>query len=111
MSNEKDRKEKHDNVSNKKDRKEKHDMARVTPQQQRERALMGAISRCAAERELDTDAEVAGFLGMDTHSYSRYRRMKFQTRGFLLFCKIARQLGLTGREVCAAVGVPYEEEK
>lgn len=86
-------------------------MARVTPQQQRERALMGAISRCVSERELATDAEVAGFLGMEPYTYCRYKRMKFQTNGFLVFCKMARQLGLTGREVCAAVGVPYEEEK
>ena len=86
-------------------------MARVTPQQQREKALMGAISRCVSERELETDADVAGFLGMEPYTYGRYRRMKFQTPGFLLFCKMARQLGLTGREVCAAVGVPYEEEK
>ena len=86
-------------------------MARVTPQQQRERALMGAIGRCLSERELTTDAEAAGFLGMEPYTFGRYRRMKFQTPGFLLFCNIARRLGMTGREVCAAVGVPYEEER
>lgn len=86
-------------------------MARVTPQQQRERALMGAIGRCVSEKGLHNDIDVAAYLGMLPQSYGRYRRMKFQTPGFLLFCKVARRLGFTGREVCAAVGVPYEEEK
>lgn len=86
-------------------------MARMTPQQQREKALMGAIGRCLSERGLHTDIEAAAYLGMLPQSYGRYRRIKFQTPGFTLFCKMARQLGMTGKEVCAAVGVPYEEEK
>lgn len=84
-------------------------MARTTAQQKREKALVGAIGRSAAEKGLHTDAEIAAYLGMLPQSYGRYRRENFQTKGFLTFCFIARRLGLTGREVCAAVGVPYDD--
>lgn len=86
-------------------------MARTTPQQQREKALVGAIGRSLAEKGLHSDVDVAAYLGMLPQSYGNYRRKNFQTPGFLTFCKIARKLGLTGREVCAAVGVPYEDPK
>lgn len=69
---------------------------------------MVAIARSAAEMELENDKEVAEKLGMSPQSYGKYKKKRFQTPGFLLFSKMARALHLTGREVCAAVGVPYE---
>lgn len=81
---------------------------RETDQQKRERALMVAIARSAAEMDLENDKEMAELLGMSPQSYGQYKKKRFQTPGFLLFCKMARTLHMTGREVCAAVGVPYD---
>ncbi len=73
----------------------------------RERAVMLAVARCQVELGFQYDLQVAGFLGMLPQFYGRYKRMKFQTPWFLLFCKMARQLGFTDREVCESVGIKY----
>lgn len=84
-------------------------MARLTEQQKREKALMIAIARSTTELELYHDKDIAEFLGISAQSYHKYKKKKFQTSGLLLFAKMARHLHFTGREVCAAIGVPYED--
>lgn len=69
---------------------------------------MVAVARSTAELELSKDKDVAEFIGISAQSYYQYKKKKFQTPGMILFSKMARALHLTGREVCAAVGVPYE---
>lgn len=81
---------------------------RETDQQKREKALMVAIARGAAEMELDTDKEVAEKLGMKPQNYSKAKKKHFQSPGFVMFCKMARILHFSGRELCTIVGVPYE---
>ena len=84
-------------------------MARETEQQKREKALMVAIARSTAELELTQDKDIAEFLGISAQSYHQYKKKKFQTPGLMLFSKMARRLHFTGREVCAVIGVPYED--
>lgn len=81
---------------------------RETEQQKREKALLVAVARSSTELGLYSDKEIAEFLGISPQSYYQYKKKRFQTPGFQLFCKMARTLHMTGREVCAAVGVPYE---
>lgn len=82
---------------------------RVSEQERREKALMGTIAKHAAEMGLYEGKDIAAFLGMSPQSYGQYRKKKFQTPGFILFCFIARKFQMSGREVCAAVGVPYAD--
>lgn len=86
-------------------------MARLTPQQRREKALAGAVSRAKTEMGFRTDTEIAVFLGMNPSTYSYYRRKNFQNMDIDMFGTIARKIGLTGREICAAMGVQYEDQK
>lgn len=84
-------------------------MSRQTPQQQREKALLGAIGKHTAEMGLHKDCDIARHIGMSPQSWGKYRAKNFQIHGLLVFSLIARRLGFTGREVCAIVGVPYED--
>lgn len=82
---------------------------RLTDQQRRERALKVAIARAAAEEGLELDKDIAKVIGMTDKTYSYYKKKKFQNANLEQFGRLVRNLGLTGREVCAAVGIPYEE--
>lgn len=82
---------------------------RLTEQQRRERALAGAIARAAAEEGLELDKDIAKVIGMTDKTYSYYKKKKFQNANLEQFGRLARNLRLTGREVCAAIGIPYEE--
>lgn len=86
-------------------------MSRMTAQQQREKALLGAIGKHTAEMGLRKDCDIANHIGMSPQSYAKYRAKNFQIHGLLVFSLIARRLGFTGREVCAIVGVPYEDKE
>lgn len=85
-------------------------MARLTPQQRREKALLGAIGKHTAEMGLRRDCDIAARIGMSRQSWSKYRNKNFQMPGLLVFGLIARRLGFTGREVCEIVGVPYDDK-
>lgn len=80
---------------------------RISEQERREKALMGIMAKHAAEMGLHTDKDVAELLGISPESYGQYKRKKFQTPGFLLFCKIVNKLQLDGREICTITGAPY----
>lgn len=82
---------------------------RLTDQQRRERALKIAIARAAAAEGLERDKDIAKVVGMTDRTYSYYKQKKFQNTNLEQFGRLARSLRLTGREVCAAVGIPYEE--
>ena len=81
---------------------------RETDQQKRERFFLAAVERGKTQQGFRYDKDVAEALGMNKDSYSLYKRKAFQNLNFSLFCKMARLLKLTGREVCTIIGVPYE---
>lgn len=76
---------------------------------QREKALIGAIAKHAAEMGLSKDREIADHIGITPQSFAVYKGKNFQMHGLTLFSIMARRLGFTGKEVCAIVGVPYED--
>lgn len=82
--------------------------AQETARDKREKALLLAVKRAKLDRHYEYDYEMADFLGLCSQSYSQYKKRAFQNMNFDLFCEMARKLKLTGREVCEAVGVPYE---
>lgn len=82
---------------------------RMTEQQRRERALLGAVGRGKACAGLNTDKAVAEAISVAPCTYSRLKAGAFQGMDLGKFGQLARTLGLTGREVCEAVGVPYHE--
>lgn len=74
----------------------------------REKSLLRAVERGKAERDFKRDYMLAKELGMKPANYSRYKKNCFQNMNFSLFCKMARVVHMTGRELCDAVGIPYE---
>ncbi len=84
-------------------------MARVTPQQARENALVGAVGRSAAVLGLNTATQIAEYTGMSLTVFCKYRKKNYQSMNFDKICRMARMLKFTGREWCAAAGIPYEE--
>ncbi len=84
-------------------------MARATPQQARENALNGAVGRAAGEMGLRTAVQIADYIGMTPPNFREYKRKNYQNMDFDKICRMARKLKLTGREWCAAAGIPYEE--
>ena len=85
--------------------------APATAQERRERALTRAIARGKADMGLEYDCQVAELMGMSKYSYSMYKKQKFQNLDLLQFALLANTLKLTGREVCACIGVPYDDPK
>lgn len=83
---------------------------RLTEQQRRERALMGAIARAATEEGLAYDKDIADAIGLTRTNYVYHKKYGFQSLTLMRFGVIARRLHLTGKEVCVALGVPYEEK-
>ena len=84
---------------------------RMTEQQRREKALRVAVSRGKEERGYRHDMDVADAIGVNRSTYYRYRRESFQQMDLMHFAKLVKVLGLTGREVCSAFGVPYGGEE
>lgn len=82
---------------------------RDTPQQKREAAFRSAVAGHAAALELKYASEVAEFLDIPYRTYSGYRQGSFQRMPFEKAAAMARKLKMTGREWCAAAGIPYEE--
>ena len=81
-----------------------------TAQSRRESALIGAVARGMDETGIRRDCHLAEKLGIAKTTFSRYRSFKFQVMQLRDFSKMARLLGLTGKEVCEAIGVPYEDQ-
>ena len=83
----------------------------ATPREKRERALLRAIARGKADQGLEYDCQVAQRIGISKNYYSALKKEKFQGLDLERFTRLAQSLRLTGREVCACVGVPYEDPK
>lgn len=83
-------------------------MARETEQQKRERALLAAVARGKVQKGFDRDVDLAIAVGIAESTFCRYKKDGFQKMDLYRFGMMARKLGLSGREICAAVGVPFE---
>ncbi len=85
-------------------------MARETEQQKRERALMASIARGKAQKGYARDVDVAMAIGVSEATFCRSKKKGFQNMDVYKFGLMARKLGLTGREVCAALGVTWADQ-
>lgn len=75
----------------------------------REKALMRAINRCSFELELPSKLRLSEYLHIPFSTLRLQMDGNCQSMKLRDFGAMARRLGMTGREVCAAVGVPYED--
>lgn len=82
---------------------------RLTEQQLRERTLAGAVARAQKESGCRYDKDAARLVGIPASTYYRYKKEAFRGCDFWTFSKIARKLHMRGREVCACIGIPYED--
>ena len=82
---------------------------RDTPQQQREAAFRSAVAGHAAALEFKHDIEIAELLDMPQQTFSKYKKASFQKMPFEKAAAMGRKLKMTGREWCAAAGIPYED--
>lgn len=84
---------------------------RLTEEQQREKALLRAIARAQVDMDLPDDQDIACVLGISSSVYSKRKKKLYQGFGFERASQLARQLHLTGKEVCEIIGVPYVPER
>ena len=82
---------------------------RRSAQERRKYALAAAIARGKVDKGIRTDAQLAEKLGMSSQRLYYHRKRYYQMMKVGEFCRMARELGFTGRELCAAVGVPYSD--
>lgn len=82
---------------------------RQTEQQRREKALLTTLAKAKIENDLAHDNDVANFLHMDVNTYRYRKRAAFQRTPLEDFARMARMLRFSGRDVCAMLGVPYED--
>ena len=76
-------------------------------QERREQALMVAVDRCRREKGYRWDYQMANLVGTCNSNYSHLQKHRFQSMRLNDFGKMARRLGMTDKEVCAALGVKY----
>lgn len=81
---------------------------RKTPQQLREAELKTAIVHGMNLNGIRNQTELAGMMGWSPNKSSRLYREAYQGMKFGEFCELVRRLHLTGKEICNAIGVPYE---
>lgn len=81
-----------------------------TEQQARETAIRSAVARGMARKSLHSVGELADALDINPGTLYHYRAGNYQKMDFGKFSRMARYLGLTAEEVCAAVGVNYERK-
>ncbi len=77
----------------------------------REKALMRAINRCQFERGLCSVLKLSAFLHVPYSTLRVALGENCQSMKLRDFGEMARRLGFTGREVCAMLGVPYDDER
>lgn len=75
----------------------------------REKALMRAIARCQFELGARSILKLSEFLHVPFSTLRLQMEGNCQSMKLRDFGEMARRLGLTGREVCDALGVPYED--
>lgn len=76
--------------------------------ERRNESLVKAVERGKAESNFKRDYMLANALGMKPASLSTYKKHSYQNMNFSLFCEMARAIHMTGKELCDAVGIPYE---
>lgn len=76
----------------------------------REKTVMRAINRCSFELGLGSTLKISEFLHVPFSTLRRQMIGNCQSMKLRDFGEMARKLGMTGREVCAALGVPYEDK-
>lgn len=84
---------------------------RLTDQQRREKALQRAVARARVDLDLPRDQDMARALGMGQSTFSKRKQDLYHGFGFDRASQLARQLHLTGKEVCEILGVPYTQER
>ncbi|WP_298069651.1 hypothetical protein [uncultured Mailhella sp.] len=79
--------------------------------QKRERILREAVKTHAKEKNLKNGDQISEYIGIGISSFYKYQQNNYQNMNFDLACRMARKLGVTGKEWCAAAGIPYEKEE
>lgn len=82
-----------------------------TEMQKRERVLREAIKKHAKEKHFKNCDQISEYIGIGLSSFYKYQQKNYQNMNFDLACRMARKLGVTGKEWCAAAGIPYEEKE
>lgn len=81
---------------------------RDTPQQRKDKAFRSALDRGLSEKDM-TDIALAQRLGVTNVTVSRWRKGQYPKMTLERFAEVAARVGMTGREVCRIIGVPYQE--
>lgn len=84
---------------------------RMAAEEIRERAYHRAMARAQVDMGIYRDCEVADMLKMSKSTFCRAKQDGYRSYGFAKAGTLARGMGMTGREVCAILGVPYEDPK
>lgn len=82
---------------------------RKTPQQLREIELKTAIDHGMHLNGIRNQTELAAVMGWSVAKACRLYRDAYQKMDFGEFCMLARRLKLTGRQLCQAAGVRYDD--
>lgn len=77
----------------------------------REKELMRAINRCQFELGLPSKLKLSEYLRIPNSTFRLQVTENFQSMKLRDFAAMARRLGFTAREVCAIIGVPYENKE
>ena len=83
----------------------------MTPQQKREQSFRVSVAAHAAALGLVHDKDVAEYIGISRQCYSGHKKTSFQNMTFIRAASMGRKMGMTGREWCAAAGIPYESSE
>lgn len=82
---------------------------RMTEAERCEKAYRRAMARAQADMGLFKDCDVADKLKISKSVYCRAKQDGYRSYGFAKAGTLARGMGMTGREVCAILGVPYDD--
>ncbi len=81
---------------------------KMTTHERQAVAFREAFARGKASKQLD-DYQISDALQSSRTVISTYRREGPWNMSFQRFSSLAKKVGMTGREVCRIVGVPYNE--
>lgn len=81
----------------------------VTEQMKREKALRVSVCRAKEEQDIRTDGDLAELLKIPKSTFYRHKNNSFQDMSLRDFAHMARRLKFTPKDLCDAIGVPYEE--
>ena len=83
---------------------------RMSEQEKQDKALRLAIARGMAGLGITTQATVADMIEVTPTTYSNYKKTNYHAMNIQTLRKLAKKLPFTGREICAIIGVRYEED-